>query len=47
MTTAKARRPEPATLGFNSAVLKNQPYTPSPITTYPITAGNIQVHFNS
>ncbi len=32
---------------FDSAVLNNQPYTPSPITTYPITAGNIQVHYNS
>ena len=31
---------------FNAAVLGGQPYTPSSTTPFPITAGNIQVHFN-
>ena len=32
---------------FDGAVLNNQPYTPATFTPFPITAGNIQVHFNS
>jgi len=35
------------TFTFNSAVLGGQPYTPSSTTPFEITAGNIQVHFNS